>query len=78
MLLFFEQGVTNILLSSVLVKRIRRKFPSCGPVRSRHVGLIAKLSIQYLHSVSLFVWDHVVFNAPVTELVYVLVLEAKF
>jgi hypothetical protein len=77
-LLFFKQGIVGVLFHSVLIQRIRRKFPDCGPICSRHVRLIAELVVQVLHSVSLFVWDHIVFNAPVTELVYVLVLEAKF
>ena len=77
-LLLFKHRILCILYNSVLIKWIQYEFSRGGPVRVRHVGLIAECGIQLLHSVSKFVWNHIVFNAPVTELVYVLVLEAKF
>ena len=77
-LLFFKQRILCILYNSVLIKWVQYEFSRGSPVRVRHVGLVAEFSIQLLHSVSKFVWNHIVFNAPVTELVYVLVLETKF
>ncbi len=38
-------------------------------MRNRLIGLIAELSIQYLCGISKFIWDHIVFNAPLAELV---------
>ena len=40
---------------------------------------MGKHFVKYVRFGLIFVyWNHIVFNAPVTELVYVLVLEAKF
>jgi hypothetical protein len=69
MLLLFKHGILCILYNSVLIKWIQYEFSRGGPVRVRHVGLVAECGIQLLHSVSKFVWNHIVFNAPLAELV---------
>ena len=69
MLLSFKHRILCILYNSVLIKWIQYEFSRGGPVRVRHVGLVAECGIQLLHSVSKFVWNHIVFNAPLAELV---------
>jgi hypothetical protein len=69
MRLLFKQGIVSILFCSMLIKWIYYEFSRGGPVRVRHVGLVVEFSIQLLHSVSKFVWNHCVFNALVAKLV---------